>query len=457
MTEHLPKFHVNVTEKKFSNENADESCEIGRNIMFSEQGLVSYCIANWEPVVYDSLVVAAAVQFCDHVMKRPEKGWGRQFDLTIPVHDIDKWESRCVSMTLRDALNFLTGDRWKINFVKRKKHVEQPKQKHFQLPDNLQFVMSFSDGLDSHVAWRLAEAQYRDKVIRVRLGYGGLSNGYYNKSKQPFAALPYRVKYTPFSSKEVSGRSRGFKFSLLSALAAYLSRTHKIIVPESGQGALGCSLISVGYAYPDYRSHPRFMDRMEKFINALFDYPIHYHFPHIWHTKGETLGAYLNECVDDPPWKKTRSCWQDSRQVSVSGCQRQCGICAACLLRRMSIHAAGKSEDPEVYVWEHLGTQRYEDGAASSFRKKQPEGALYEYAIAGVLHLQHLAELSEHLEDCVSFETEVFFLSRYFDLDGAETRQKLLRMLRQHRDEWSDFVESLGAASFISQWAKGRR
>ncbi len=454
----FPELCVNVTEEGFSVENTqNQQCEIGRNIMFNEKGLVSYCLANWEPKLYDALVVSAAIEFCDYIKMRPKRGWGRRFYLTVPVHNLDLWRDRCVSKTLRDALNFLTGDVWQIDFVERKKQADQPRQWNFPIPDRLQYVMSYSNGLDSYVVWRLMQRRSQNKIILARLETCGLNNGKFNKSKEPFAVLPYRVSCAPISRKEFSGRSRGFKFALLSAIAAYLSKTNKIIVPESGQGALGCSLVPVGHAYPDYRSHPRFMGFMEKFINALFDHPIHYDFPRIWHTKGETLGAYLNEFVDEPSWRKTRSCWQDSRQVSVSGRRRQCGICAACLLRRMSVYAAGQSENKEAYVWEDLNAPRYEDGAASTFKRRQPKGALYEYAIAGVLHLQHIAELSECFEELPSLKNEEFFLSQFFDLDTVETRRRLLRMLRQHGEEWNGFVESLGSVSFINQWAKGSR
>ena len=93
---------------------------------------------------------------------------------------------------------------------------------------------------------------------------------------------------------------------------------------------------------------------MENFVLALFDHKVRYTYPRLWCTKGETLAEFLGRYPGDMGWKDTRSCWQQQRQVSVSGRFRQCGICAACLLRRMSIHAAGRSEDTETYVWENL-------------------------------------------------------------------------------------------------------
>ncbi len=51
--------------------------------------------------------------------------------------------------------------------------------------------------------------------------------------------------------------------------STYLAGASRVIVPESGQGALGPALVPVGQAYVDYRSHPLFTERMERFLAAL--------------------------------------------------------------------------------------------------------------------------------------------------------------------------------------------
>ena len=174
-------------------------------------------------------------------------------------------------------------------------------------------------------------------------------------------------------------------------------------------------------------------------------------------TKGQTLAAFSESRPDDADWMATRSCWQGARHVSVSGRLRQCGICAACLLRRVSVHAAGRWEDPAIYVWERLGATRFDDGAAEAFTNREPKGALHEYAIAGVLHLDHLADLRGSPASEVAIERQAFRLSRALGLDEQETKEKLEGMLRQHEDEWRGFVDSLGPHSFVAQWiARGR-
>ena len=232
----------------------------------------------------------------------------------------------------------------------------------------------------------------------------------------------------------------------------YRGESRRIVLPESGQGALGPALVPVGPTHADLRSHPSFTDRMETFVSALFGHAVCYEFPRLWRTKGETLAEFLEACPEDVKWVATRSCWQGARHVSVSGRRRQCGICAACLLRRMSVHAAGRSEAPESYVWEDLSADRFEDGAACAFSNRKPRGALHEYAIAGVLHLDHLANLRQSAEDAGPLRKQVFLLSRSLGLDERETEDRLERMLRRHEEEWRSFVESLGPRSFVAQW-----
>ena len=428
-------------------------CEIGENLKFDTEGLEAYCLANWDARVFDAFVLAAAVQFCDHTKARPSAKWGRDFRLRLPVHDPTHWRSAPVSEALHGTLELLTGDRWQIEFTERMKPAPSPRQGQFHMPDGSRIVVPFSDGLDSFVVSGQIEREDRHKLIRVRLGSRSLNGPRMGRLQVPFAVVPYRVRYGNRGSIETSARSRGFRFALLSGVAAYLSQARQVIMTESGQGALGPTLVPVGQAYEDYRSHPLFTDRMEAFLAALFGHEVRYDFPRLWHTKAETIAEFIAYCPDSEDWTQTRSCWQGPRHVSVSGRMRQCGICAACMLRRMSIHAIGRTENEETYVWEDLSAPRFEEGAAGAFKIPKPNGALYEYAIAGTLHLDHLSGLLRSSPNQVMLNRHIFQLSRSLDLPEEVTRQKLERLLTQHGNEWKNFVHSLGPQSFVAQWA----
>jgi hypothetical protein len=123
------------------------------------------------------------------------------------------------------------------------------------------------------------------------------------------------------------------------------------------------------------------------------------------------------------------------------------------MLRRMSVHAAGLSEPKHAYVWENLAAPTFHDGAAASFAKKKVTGKLRQYAIAGSLHLDHLAGLGGSAANVQALTLNAFQLSRSLGLPEAEARAKLDRLLIQHGKEWRSFVHSLGQNSFVADWA----
>lgn len=272
----LPMHRLDVVEPGVPARRRHIRCEIGETLKFDTAGLEAYCFANWDARVFDALVLAAAIQ------------------------------SAAVSEALHGALGFLTCDRWHIEFVARKKPESPPRQQNLSLPDGERVVIPFSDGLDSRAVASLAEHEHGHKLIRGRLGSRSL-NGHRSKGERaPFASVPYHVRFGRRGSVETSARSRGFKFALLSGIAAYLSQARQVIVPESGQGALGPVLVPVGQAYEDYRNHPLFTDRMEAFLSALFGHEIRYTYPRLWHTKAETVAAFTAACPGGTNWAQTR-------------------------------------------------------------------------------------------------------------------------------------------------------
>ncbi len=424
------------------------ACVIGTHLIFKPDVLRSYCFGCWDQRVFDAFVVAAATEFCDGLRSRPPVSWVRRFDLRIPVHDPDRWRSEDVSSPLIRALSLLTGDQWNIRFTGRR-HEEACPQGILGFSQNAKAVVPYSEGLDSYMVARLEADGSGIEPIRVRLGTRNISR---TASETPFVAVPYEVRYAPGRRTESSARSRGFRFALLGGTAAYLASTDTVIMPESGQGALGPSLVPVGQQPPDQRTHPSFLRLMEEFLAALLGYEIRYVQPRLWNTKGETLRDLLGAQVIGDTWRDTRSCWQDQRHVSVSRKKRQCGVCAACMLRRMSVHAAGATEDREIYVWEDLRAHNYEDGAAPAFKKRAPRGSHHQYALAGTLHLEDLAQLARLPRESPKLDLHVWHLRQSLGLAPEEARDRLHRMLMRHAQEWADFLQDLGADSFVTKW-----
>lgn len=445
---------VDVVEPDCRTRHGAVRCAIGEHIRFSTEGLQTYFFATWNATAVDLLLVAAAVEFCDRWKTRPAQGWARAFDLRVPVHDVSRWRDASVHDHLVATLCFVTGDRWQIEFVPRKKAEQPVRQAPLGLPSQVRSIIPYSGGLDSRAVAGLVGADLKDALVRVRLGSSGPEEERQRRARQPFTAVPYRVSLRERRTQESSARSRGFKFSAVTGVAAHLAGAHDIIVPESGQGALGPALVVSGQGYADYRNHPAFTVRMESLLDALLGRRIAYRFPRIWNTKGETLAAFARLAGPSDRWWEGRSCWQQARQASIGGELRQCGICAACMLRRLSVHAAGLEEPQTGYVWENLRAPTLEEGAAAGFT--QMTGAMRDYAIAGVLHLDHLAALADSPRHAPMVRRVSREVANALHQDAEEAKLGLSNLLQRHRAEWLAFLDWLGPASFVTKLASVR-
>jgi hypothetical protein len=346
-------------------------------------------------------------------------------------------------------LELLTGDRWKIEFVSRTTPAQSPRQIVMEFPRDAEAVIAYSDGMDSRAVAGLERTRRGQRLVLVRLGGSDTRLTGAERAVRPFTSVPYTVELGR-DNAENSARSRGFKFTMIAAVGSFLVNAPVVIIPESGQGALGPALLPVGQGYPDYRNHPAFTAKMEALALGLFGHAVRYEFPRIWNTKGETLAAFVKLGSNDGDWMDTRSCWQQARHVSVGEHRRQCGICAACLLRRLSVHAAGLSEPSSTYVWENLAATAFEEGANPNF--KRITRALRQYAIAGVMHFDHMAGLRVSPEYNLVKGRFVHGLAQGIHEEPVIVGEKLDQLLARHEAEWSAFIDSIGAQSFMNAW-----
>lgn len=429
------------------------ACVVGHNIRFSVEALHSFALRNFRPVVYDALLLAAAVEFCDRSLARRAYQWARRFDLVVPVHDVAQWSDPRVSEALVSALSLLTGDEWTILFVARQSNADDVVQPRLEFDFSSEAIIAYSDGMDSRAVAAIERKKRGAGLALVRMGPkdGRLSRA--QRARRPFVGIPYEVNLGKGKNNaETSARSRGFKFAIISALAAHLVSASIAIIPESGQGALGPAWLPVGQGYPDYRNHPLFTVRMETFVTALLGDRLRYEFPRIWNTKSETLREYVDLEGAKAEWSTTRSCWQQQRQTGFDGDWRQCGVCAACILRRLSVHAADLVEPQSNYVWENLSSTTFAGGAHPHFPADRITGAMREYALAGVLHFDQLASLPKSGQYRLLKSREGNQLAQALGLSSEETSLRMDRLLEKHRQEWSAFSASWGETSFLEPW-----
>jgi 7-cyano-7-deazaguanine synthase in queuosine biosynthesis len=442
----IPTHLIDVVESRRRPRRGRSAFDLTSSFGFSTAALQSYAFAKWEPVLYDAMVVAASIEYADRTHRRPQLGWRRDFELQIPVLDPSRWTNAEVRDSLRDAASFLTGDSWTFQFVRRAGKTPEPPPDCLPFDSQTDAVVAFSDGMDSRAVARLAEETLGKQLVRVRVGSkaAGLPT---NRERAPFTTVPYSVTTTG----ETSARSRGFKFALISGLAAHLAGADEVLLTESGQGVFGPAIVPTAHAYADYRSHPQFTSRMERFVTALLKAPITFVFPRLFSTKGETLRAFAAIAEPDE-WRTTRSCWRNSRHCSLDGRLMQCGVCAACMLRRMSIHAAGLEDDSTGYLCQSLAEPTLD--AAMNPRFTRMNSAFRDYAIAGAQHLDQMAALTLPTHRDV-LRRHAIVVAPYLRRPTAEVDALIVGLFERHANEWRDFLASMGPRSFIRRWTRG--
>lgn len=194
---------------------------------------------------------------------------------------------------------------------------------------------------------------------------------------------------------------------------------------------------------------------MERFIKALLGYSVRYDQPRLWFTKGETLSEFLRLPAKSAAHLiDTRSCWQTRRVVNIDGNRRQCGLCAACLLRRMSFHRAGVQEPPETYVVSDLSRSDLRD-ALKNISDKADRSLMMEYGAVATRHMQALADMKGLSRSALHMHA--LEIARATGISESETLEKLNRLLEAHSDEWRVFLAAQGQQSFLKSWMEDRR
>lgn len=422
---------------------------IGSEIRCDKDIFDSFSYEGWTNIHHDLLIVCAAVEYADRRWGRSALHWSRSIHVTVPVIELAAWLDTKVQQNLRETLRHLTGDEWQFAFVKNEGDAnDRPRQRPLFPKQHKEFAIAYSEGLDSLCVSGLHNE--KDVAVCVRVAKHKQRR---RKDERPFDRLPFDVIVKP--STEDSARSRGFKFAAITAIAAHLSKVGRIIVPESGQGALGPVLLPLRNIYPDYRNHPTFFRLMEKFIQALLQTSVVYEQPRLWYTKGQTISAFLEKpSANAEQVINTRSCWQQRANVRMGGKLRQCGVCAACQLRRMSLYAACVEEPEDTYTIADLRAERFSE-AIPKQNSARVTTTLYEYGFMGARHLQQLGDFATESDE--KLKPYALELAEALGASMDDVHAQLREMLRSHSEEWNVFTKAQGEQTYLKLWTKGGR
>ena len=437
-------------------------CVIGRDIQMRPDVLGTYCFKEISQRAEDLIVIAGVIAFADRAVSRKLSiSWFRQMDVTIPVLEADFWRQSHVTNALRNLLNLLTGDAWSIQFSVRSKPLEIDGKPPLGFITNEQpIVMPYSDGMDSFAVARLLESRNPDTPL-LMVTAGNLRDVDQARRKSRLdgrrlrLSLPFRISQEgSVRLRESSYRTRALVYGVMGAIAAQLSGAERVVVSESGQGSLGPWLVPVGNEAVDLRMHPAYTRELARLVSLALDIHIDYEHPQLWSTKGQTLQE-LTKLNLANGWENTRSCARDARHMSYKGTRLQCGVCAACLLRRMSIHSAGLDDSLDTYMWQRLNAGGLDDAVIDPMRGPATKGDRG-HAICGALAMAQLAELEDPTYSAYvqgKAQELAYLLGERIDL----IQSQLISFIRQHATEWRQFVESAGPSSYLAEFSGGMR
>ena len=105
-----------------------------------------------------------------------------------------------------------------------------------------------------------------------------------------------------------------------------------------------------------------------------------------------------------------------------------------------------------MYIWENLSASDFWEGAPKDHTNRA--NAQRDYAVAGVLHMDHLAALARADDRDILISRQALILANVLGISFEDAAARIVRLLKAHAEEWSSFVQSLSKSSFIRDWAQ---
>lgn len=318
----------------------------------------------------DFLRLAMAVYCVDKLLPRADAldAWTRHVELRLPVHRLVDFEAQ--TETLRRALNYLSGDRWRLRFEPHP--LEPPARTDALVPADVDAVSLFSGGLDS-LAGAIDQLAAGQRIVGVAHFDAGITphrqtalwdalKSRYHDGAVALRRLVLRPQGRPDGldhplpdrQHEKSTRARSLLFIAAGlAVANAIDERLPLVIPENGFVGINVPLIASREGSLSTRTtHPRFLGLLTEALTGL-GLRHELRNPYRLATKGEILAASA-----DPDLLKTLaptslSCSHPEAPRHRTSREGNCGYCWPCLIRRASTHCVGW--DPtEDYIFDAL-------------------------------------------------------------------------------------------------------
>ena len=322
----------------------------------------------------DLLVVAAHVHLADTRISRAQQSqdsWTREIRLVVPVSDPERWST--VSSVLVRMLNFLTGDRWALDFRERPDGFGSLVKAAPHSCSRYDALSLFSGGLDSLIGAIDLLEQGRNTLLISHAGDWKTSRTqeeiFQHLAGHSRSSLLDRLRvWMSFTGGIVKGvraesttRGRSFLFFAMGVFAGSgLRREFVLSIPENGLIALNVPLDTIRLGANSTRTtHPFYIARWNELIQGLGIEGKVVN-PYWAKTKGEMMVECRNKPLLTHLAGRSLSCAHPTASHWRKGAPaaQQCGTCLPCIIRRAAFKRAWNAgNDPTSYTVADLTAQ----------------------------------------------------------------------------------------------------
>lgn len=464
-------FNVVLSGQKFDLKHSD-SIILDKDIGLDFRGLQAALPSVLSAEDEDLLLIAVAIAHIDRKVPRRLGKWCRNLALNVPVKSPDIWSNKTVYYALNSCLNMLTGDSWNLRFYPDRKAIFSTAIQSNIFPIDADAIIPYSGGLDSKATHAIYSAKSAGKPpLAITTLHASRSKSqalnYDRELSKLWLGVNIHVGHG--SHQESSYRTRSFLFLVICAIIAKALGIPKILVPETGQGAIGSALIRWGYDYPQYGSHPIFTYQLKVFLQQLWGAKApNFEHPNLWLTKGELLqefvGTFDKPIEAEQAILKRCSCSQGHifrfRFKNPGDYYHHCGICPNCLFRRVALVNAALDDfhEKEFYIWKKLSASSFDDmrfvEELDSINKSRSYDHDQFVAKSSFILHRDFARLAEKplTENMIRMQAKE--LAEGIGREEDFCLFSLGRLIRRHAEQWSAFnTKQIGQTSWFQDFA----
>ena len=334
-----------------------------RNALLTLTELQQHLPAPLSPLAHDFVDVVTGIFLADIAVPRGRnEQWIRDIDLCLVVRELDFWQAN--ADLLGGLVQRLTGDNFTLAFLPRAGEAEELAADECAAEFDVDCVSLLSGGVDSlagaamlleakrhphfiqHYSGNPTVRQAQDSVATLLRNNWPASHVTSAVYAAPDTGRDEALLYPDPEDREESRRARSLLFMVLAAVSAATAGIEEVYLPENGilTAALPLTRARIG-SFSTRSTDPGVINQFNRLCEQA-GWECRVQNPFVYQTKAELIRDFLRPVLSPLDIQKTVSCWMAGRK------HQQCGGCIPCLLRRLSMRAAGLPD--EAYMMDIL-------------------------------------------------------------------------------------------------------